>query len=105
MDGLNGSCSDEELQVFDDDNEEAELSAETVLNSTNNSDEIGVSETNQLGKEDEFLINREISMDINSDVNEVSQGGADVLIFSETLISRLDVKKIKGKPRQNGQER
>ena len=99
MDELNRSCSDEELQVFDDDNEEAELSAETVLNSTNNSDEIGVSETNQLGKEDEFLINREISMDINSDVNEVSQGGADVLIFSETLVSRLDVKKIKGKPK------
>ena len=99
MDGLNGSCSDEELQVFDDDNEEAEFSAKTVLNSANNSDEIGVSETNQLSKEDEFLINREISMDINSDVNEVSLGGADVLIFSETLVSRLDVKKIKGKPK------
>ena len=96
MDGLNSSCSDEELPVFDDDNEEAELSAETVLNSTNNSDEIGVSETNQLGKEDEFLINREISMDINSDVNEVSQGG--------TLVSRLDVKKIKGKPKTKWSE-
>ena len=91
MDGLNGSCSDEELQVFDDDNKEAEFLAETVLNSTNNSDEIGVSETDQLGKEDEVLINREISTDINSDVNEVSQGGADVLIFSETLVSRSDV--------------
>ena len=99
MDGLNGSSSDEELQVFDDDNEEAEFIAKTVLNSTNNSDEIGVSETNQLGKEDEVLINREILTDINSDVNEVSQGGADVLIFSETLVSRLGVKKIKGKPK------
>ena len=99
MDGLNGSCSDEELQVFDDDNEEAELSAETVLNSINNSDEIGESETNQLGKKDKVLINREISMDINSDENEVSQGGVDVVIFSETLVSRLDVKNIKGKPK------
>ena len=58
-----------------------------------------MSETNQLGKEDEILINREISTDINSDANEVSQGGADVSIFSETLVSRLDVKKIKGKPK------
>ena len=99
MDGLNGSSSDEELQVFDDDNEEAEFVAETVLNSTNNFDEIGVSEANHLGKEDEVLINREISTDINSNIDEVSQGGADVLIFSETLVSRLDVKKIKGKPK------
>ena len=56
---LNGSSSDEELQVFDD-NEEAEIVTETVLDSINNSDEIGMSETNQLGKEDEVLIRREI---------------------------------------------
>ena len=57
-----------------------------------------MSETNQLGKEDEVLINKEILTDINSELIEVSQGGA-VLIFSETLVSRLDVKKVKGKPK------
>ena len=99
MEELNGSSSDEKLRVFDDNNEEAEIVAETVLNSTNKSDEIGVFETNQLGKEDEVRINREIFIDINSDVNEASQGGADVLSFSETLVSRLDVKRVKGKPK------
>ena len=89
IDELNGSNSDEELQVFDN-NEEAEIVAETVPNSINNSDEIGVSEAKQLGNEDEVMINREIFIDIISCVNEVSQGGVDVLIFSETLVSRLD---------------